>query len=342
LRIQKSMRSVDVDVKYDPYIVNQLKKIGGGYWNPVQKVWHFPLDKYEELMFIKHEVIKANIPKDKKLKVFTEHMQRKGYSIDTIKAYIGHLDRYLDYSNNYVDIDVFNEYVGLMMYQDEKSFTYVNQLVSGMKLYCKFTKELSIDEIISIERPKKQKKLPKVMTKAQVKLLFDATDNQKYLTAMMLSYSAGLRVSEVANLKIEDIDSEQMVIRIKQAKGRKDRIVPLSKHLLDQLRDYYKLYEPKTWLFENPLNDHLTTRTLQKAFSNSRIKAKLQTYVTFHSLRHSFATHLLEAGVSLRYIQAILGHSSSRTTEVYTHVSTKHYSEISNPLDTLYESQIHT
>lgn len=329
------MRSVDVDVRYDPNIVDQLRKVGGGHWNPVQKVWHFPLDKYDDLMFIKHEVVKSNLPKDKKLKRFEEHMLRKGYSRDTILAYIGHLGRYLDYSKNYVDIDIFNEYVGLLMYQYQKSFTYVNQLISGMKLYCRYTKELSIDEIISIERPKKEKKLPKVMTKSQVKLLFDSTSNMKYLTAMMLAYSAGLRVSEVAKLKIEDIDSDQMLIRIRQGKGRKDRLVPLSEKLLVHLRDYYQLYEPKVWLFENPIGDHLTTRTLQKAFADSRVKSKMQSYMTFHSLRHSFATHLLEEGVSLRYIQEILGHASSRTTEIYTHVSTKHYKDIKNPLDAL-------
>ena len=172
------------------------------------------------------------------------------------------------------------------MYKYETSFTYVNQLVSSMKLYCRYTKELSIEEIISIERPKREKKLPKVMSKDQIKQLFDATDNQKHLTAMMISYSTGLRISEVVNLKLEDIDSQQMIIKVKQGKGRKDRLVPLSNKLLKQLRDFYMLYEPKVWLFENPAGDHLSTRSLQKAFVKSRVKSKLKIYVTFHSLRH--------------------------------------------------------
>jgi len=337
MRIQKSERSVDVKVDYSPYVVECLRNIGSGFWNKEYKCWQFPLHKYDELMKMKHEVLKSNNSADDKIKILREHMIRKAYSKHTIDAYIGHLNRYLIYSHNYVDIDVINEYIGLMLYKYECSYTYVNQLVSGIKLYCRYTKELALEDIISIDRPKKEKKLPKVMTKQQVQKIFQATKNNKHLIAMMIAYSAGLRVSEVVNLKIEDVDSEQMVMRVEQGKGRKDRLVPLSKKLLIHLREFYFIYEPKEWLFENAAGDHLSTRTLQKAFANSREKANLKTYVTFHSLRHSFATHLLEAGVNLRYIQAVLGHNSSRTTEIYTHVATSHYKTLANPLDSLYQ-----
>lgn len=337
MRIQKTSKTADVTVAYDEYIVEELRKIGQGRWDSHLKMWRFPIHKYQALMYLKHEVLKSNLPKDEKLKVFKEHMLRKGYSIQTIKAYLNHLNRYLIFSNNYVDLDLINDYICIMMYRQEQSFTYVNQLVSSLKLYCRYTKEFSIDDIVSMERPKKENKLPKVMSKDQLKRLFDATDNLKYKTAMMVSYSAGLRVSEVSKLKISDIDSDQMLIRVNQGKGRKDRLVPLSEHLLLQLRNYYKVFQPKEWLFENRIGDHLTTRSFQKVFERSRAKACLKSHVTFHSLRHSFATHLLEEGVNLRYIQEILGHASSKTTEVYTRVSTKHYKNIHNPLDTLFK-----
>jgi len=337
MRIQKSERSVDVTIEYDPHVNERLRNIGGGFWNSELRCWQFPLHKYDELMKMKHEVLKRNNSLRDKLAVLEGHMIRKGYSKHTIDAYIGHLNRYLIYSHNYVDIDIINEYICLMLFKYKCSYTYVNQLVSAVKLYCRYTQELSIGDIVSIDRPKREKKLPKIMTKGQIQKLFQSTSNFKHLTAMMVSYSTGLRVSEVANLRIEDIDSEQMIIRVMRGKGKKDRLVPLSKKLLLHLREFYTIYEPKEWLFENAIGDHLSTRTFQKAFAKSREKANLKTHVTFHSLRHSYATHLLEAGVNLRYIQAILGHNSSRTTEIYTHVATSHYKTLVNPLDNLYD-----
>lgn len=336
MRIQKSEKTVDVIVAYDPYIVECLRQIGSGYWNSEMKIWQFPLYKYDELMKMKHEVIKSNSTKQEKLKILKDHMYRKGYSNNTIDSYIGHMTRYLDYSGNYVDADIINEYSGYMIYKKKSSYTYVNQMVSAVKLYCRHTKEISIGEIIDVDRPKTEKKLPKVMSKKQIQNLFEATKNLKHQTAMMLSYSTGLRVSEVVNLKLENIDSDQMTIKVIQGKGGKDRLVPLSKKMLKHLREFYTIYEPKEWMFENAIGNHLSTRTLQKAFVAAKEKAKIKTPATFHSLRHSFATHLLEAGVSLRYIQEILGHSSSRTTEVYTHVATSHFKTLVNPLDNLY------
>ena len=335
MRIIRCERSVEVNCEYDPYLVECLKGVGNGFWNSERKIWQFPLYKYDELMHLKHEVIESNNSLNDKLNVFNAYMIRKGYSKNTIDAYMGHLNRYLIYSNNYIDVDVINEYVALLLYKYQCSHSYANQLVSAIKLYCRHTKGLSLGDIITLDRPKKEKKLPRVLTVDQIKKLFTATTNLKHLTAMKLAYSAGLRVSEVANLKLEDIDSEQMVIHIKQAKGKKDRMVPLSKKLLVDLRDYYKLYQPKVWLFENTVGNHLSTRTFQKSYVKYKTIANIKTPSSFHSLRHSFATHLLEAGVNLRYIQTILGHSSSRTTEIYTHISTKHFKTLINPLDNL-------
>lgn len=152
----------------------------------------------------------------------------------------------------------------------------------------------------------------------------------------MIGYSCGLRVSEVCQIKVWDIDVNRMVVRIVQEKGRKDRLTPLSHKMLDQLKVYNEHYHPKEWLFYNPNTfKAMSSRTLQRVFNNSLSKAGIKKPLSFHSLRHSFATHLLELEVDIRYIQEMLGHASSKTTEIYTHVSVQSIQRIKNPLDEL-------
>jgi integrase/recombinase XerD len=149
-------------------------------------------------------------------------------------------------------------------------------------------------------------------------------------------YSAGLRVGELVRLKPEDIDSSRMLVKVNKGKGAKDRYTLLSHIALEQLRKYYKLYKPETWLFVGSKEgDHITERTVQRVFEACCTKAKINKEVSVHTLRHSFATHLLESGVDLRYIQELLGHASSKTTEIYTHVTQKNISVILSPLDKL-------
>lgn len=154
-------------------------------------------------------------------------------------------------------------------------------------------------------------------------------------------YSAGLRVSEVTRLEIQDIDSDRMLIKIKQGKGKKDRYVMLANSILLQLRDYFKEYRPCRWLFEGATKqNHISERTIQKIFKTVCSNAGIRKKVSVHSLRHSFATHLLENGTDIRYIQELLGHSSSKTTEIYTHVSKKNITNIKSPFDDIMGSDI--
>ncbi len=162
-----------------------------------------------------------------------------------------------------------------------------------------------------------------------------AVDNLKHKVMLLLGYAAGLRVSEVVGLRLKDIDSERMVINIKAGKNKKDRCVMLSAVLLDNLRLYYKAYRPTVWLFEGQHHDCYSTRSLQKIFQVAKQKAGIRKDVSFHSLRHSFATHLHEAGTDIRIIQELLGHSSSKTTERYTHVSNVVVQRVKSPLDNL-------
>jgi integrase/recombinase XerD len=186
-----------------------------------------------------------------------------------------------------------------------------------------------------LEYPIREKTLPIVLSKEEVQRIVNNAGNIKHKAMLSLIYSCGLRRGEVLALKIRDLDKDRKVIRIEQAKGKKDRYVPYSDKLRVLLREYYAAWKPKEFLFEGqgggPYSERSIAKVLEKAVKQSRISKK----VTLHTLRHSFATHLLEAGTDIRYIQEVLGHNSPKTTMLYTHVSSKKLSEIRSPLEDL-------
>ena len=182
----------------------------------------------------------------------------------------------------------------------------------------------------------KAQTLPEVLTKEEVSQIFANTKNQKYKAIFCLIYSAGLRISEAANLKISDIDSKTKTIFIKNGKGKKDRYVVLSEKILVMLRSYYLKYRPKVYLFESEMEeDMLAVRTIQTVFANMIQSCQIRKNVSIHTLRHSFATHLLESGVDIRYIQELLGHSDIKTTMRYTHVRSEALKKVASPFDKL-------
>lgn len=186
-----------------------------------------------------------------------------------------------------------------------------------------------------IPYPKTTKTLPRVLSKGEVRNILDATATLKQKVILMLIYSAGLRAREAARLKITDIDSNRMMLRVEQGKGKKDRYTLLSHVALETLREYWKQRRPKEWLFPADMSpaEHMPTVTIQAAFTRAKKQAGINKPASCHTLRHSFATHLLEDGVDLHTIQVLLGHSSIRTTIIYLHVSKKNLSKIVNPLD---------
>jgi site-specific recombinase XerD len=186
-----------------------------------------------------------------------------------------------------------------------------------------------------IPRPKKPFHLPSVHSENEVKKILEAKENLKHKTMLMAGYSAGLRISEIVALRIRDIDSSRMVIYVRGAKGKKDRQAPLSKILLEQLRKYFRIYNPRDWLFEGKDGGPYSIRGLQEVFQSAKEISKNKKQGGIHSLRHSFATHLMEHGTDLRVIQELLGHNSIRTTVRYTHVSIKEIRKIQSPLDRL-------
>jgi integrase/recombinase XerD len=221
----------------------------------------------------------------------------------------------------------------LRLLEDERSHSYVNQAISAIRFYR--TRVLSIIDDVSYVRPKKESKLPEVLSLGEVERLFEVMENLKHKALLMLTYSSGMRVSEVVKLRHEDIDVERKTLRVRQGKGRKDRLTLLSDQAHAVLLSYLEESGSKEeWLFPGQyVGKPLTERTAQKIFEQALKGSGILKKSGIHSLRHSFATHLLEGGIDLRYIQELLGHRSSRTTERYTHVSNKDISRIKSPLD---------
>jgi len=205
--------------------------------------------------------------------------------------------------------------------------------VAGLKFLYRVTlkREWPVEKI---KHPRAKRKLPVVLDLSEVESLFSVTRNIKHKAMLMITYSAGLRVSEAARLKLTDIDSVRMTVRISQGKGGKDRYSILSQTTLEHLRQYWKKYRPKEWLFEGQKkDDHISLSTMQSVFRSAIKRACITKPVSIHTLRHSFATHLIEAGTSLHHVQLLLGHRSPTTTTVYLHVSRLNLSQVVSPLD---------
>jgi site-specific recombinase XerD len=224
----------------------------------------------------------------------------------------------------------------LLTYRNSRkwSATIQNQFVSAIKFFYEGVLKRP-KEYYDLPRAKKPEQLPAVFAEEEIKKLITATENLKHRSMLCLAYAGGLRVSEVINLKIADIDSKRMVIILRQAKGKKDRQVMLSEKLLLLLREYFKVYKPDVWLFEGQAGGQYSSRSVQEVIQQAKEKAGIKKKGSIHALRHSFATHLFEAGTDLISIKELLGHTSLRTTMVYTHVSKKQLAKIQSPLDKL-------
>lgn len=266
---------------------------------------------------------------------FLQKLELKKYSNSTVKNYVHSFERFINYykerelfSINENDIRLYLQ----RQIKEGKSNSYINMSINAIKFYYEMVLGMP-NRFYSIERPRKESKLPKVLSKEEIISIINHTNNIKHRCIVSLLYSSGLRRNELLQLKLKDIDNKRMVIRVEQAKGNKDRYTVLNKSVLDDMRKYFTIYKPKTYLFENPIsgNKYSSSSVLQiviKAAKNAGIKER----VTPHMLRHSFATHLLESGTDIRYIQLLLGHNSTKTTEIYTHVATNSFTEIKDLL----------
>ncbi|HDZ07212.1 hypothetical protein LCGC14_0559770 [marine sediment metagenome] len=266
---------------------------------------------------------------------YLDKLELRKYANNTVKTYVNSFETFINYYNT-KDLISINEsdvrgYI-LKLIQEDKSNAYINSAINSIKFYYESVLGMP-NRFYKIERPRKEKKLPKVLSKEDVLSIIANTNNLKHKCIVSLLYSSGIRRNELVNLKISDIDSKRMLIRIEAAKGNKDRYTLLSHSLLKDLREYYQQYKPEKYIVEGLYGNQYSGQSIGKVVLNAAIKAGIKIPVTPHMLRHSFATHLLEAGVDLRQIQVLLGHSSSKTTEIYTHVATTTFKKIKNPLD---------
>ena len=270
---------------------------------------------------------------------FKNYLKSQRYSPNTIKTYTEALGVFFQFHSNKApekleieDIIHFN--TGYIL-RKNLSASYHNQVINAIKLFYRnrFKRFMNLD---NIQRPRREKRLPNVLSKQEIKAILEAPTNLKHRALLSLIYACGLRRSEVLNLTLKDVLSDRNLLFIRQSKGKKDRVVPISHKIIEMLRDYYKAFKPKTWLFEGQYTgEQYSERSLQLVLKQALQKAGNKKPVSLHWLRHSYATHLLESGTDLRYIQELLGHSSSRTTEIYTHVSTQNLQQIRSPFDDL-------
>ncbi len=267
-------------------------------------------------------------------------MKNRRYASSTIQAYRTEILKFIRYCSrkSWQPSDVQDHLIQQYLFDEftvlKRSRSAQNIAVSALKLYFRneFDKEIGLHIHL---RPKREKHLPDVLSSVEVKAILGNIRNLKHRCIFYVIYSGGLRISECLHLKIEDIDSGRMVIHIRQSKGAKDRDVPLSRTCLESLRSYYRMHRPKNYLFEGKNGYPYSASSVRKVLKKSVEKSAIQKQVTVHTLRHSYATHLLENGTDLRLIQELLGHSSSRTTELYTHVSQATKQAIPKPLDSL-------
>lgn len=266
----------------------------------------------------------------------TEDMKLNGLSESTQLAYIKQVKSYAMHYNQSPDKlteEDLRKYIIYLQEIRKVANATLIQAVSALKFIYRHTLNCSW-RTLEFTRIKKEKKLPVILSKAEVNQILHTAGNLKHKALLMTIYSAGLRISEAVRLRIEDIDSKRMLIRIIQSKNQKDRYTILSHKTLKILRKYYSQYRLKYWLFPGQKKGtHLTRRGGSLIFNQVYIKSGIKKKASVHTLRHCFATHLMEAGVTLRYIQMLLGHSSPKTTAIYTHVCKKSIMKITSPLD---------
>ena len=341
-----------------------LKQLAGFIYSKTHRCWHIAAT-HEQLQILKTlvrnkailegiekisfeeatstkkliEAINLDQGHIQKIQQFSYWMRSKRYSESTIGTYTDALRIFLRFYSGKAVAEINNE--DIVRFNNEYvlaqhlSASYQNQVVNAIKLFFKTVENKNID-IDSVHRPKREKVLPNVLSKEEVKAILNAPRNIKHKAMLSLIYSCGLRCGELLNLRPEHIDSKRGLVIIRKGKGKKDRIVPLSDKILGLLREYYKACKPINFLFEGQQKgEKYDERSLQNVLKQSIAKVGISKPVTLHWLRHSYATHLLESGTDLRYIQELLGHSRSSTTEIYTHVSNKQLQKITSPFDTL-------
>ena len=344
--------------KYDFDLIQHIKKLKDYYWSNSNKCWLFPdepgmveklkayldshayvTDKTPDILINQKGLIKQRFISDENRKIlegFERFMRGKRYSESTINTYKTFIADFMDHTGDKPFGEINNRDVERFAEDILAPFGYSvsshRQFVSAIKQLTAYRPDLQVEEL-TLERPRKSVMLPTVLSKEDVIRLLISTRNLKHRAALTMIYSSGLRISELLNLKISNIDVERRQVFIKSGKGRKDRTVIFAESFLPMYRNYLATYRPVKYFIEGKPGEKYSPESIRHIIKRSARLAGIRKRITPHTLRHSFATHLLENGVDIRYIQELLGHSSPKTTMIYTHVSRKDLMSIHSPLD---------
>jgi len=353
--MHRNEKRVKLIFDFDAEILQILNTVEGTAWSSSMSCWHMPykVTYFSDLQVkfvqiarivdrssamrrtVRHDLNEEQV---KSIKNFIRFLKLRRYSVSTIMAYRRRIQDFLKFYHDKEIELLTNEDVQYYNYErmikQKVSEVLQNQFITALKLFLLTVTESKI-EITGVEKAKKKRKLPTVFSKSEVEKILNSTQNQKHKMMLLLVYACGLRRAEVGVLQITDIDAERKIMHIRKAKGNKDRMVPLSLKIIESLRRHFKIYKPKKFVFETVENKPYPNDTVYKIFKRALEKSGVKKKAGIHALRHSYATHLLENGTDLRYIQTILGHKSSKTTEIYTHVSTQNISNIICPADDL-------
>lgn len=336
---------------YNLQLIKDLKtRFPSVKWSQSNKKWHLPdlpsirsaLQLAPKNSIAAYKAI-IHIVNHKALDNYLVQLQLKAYSQSTIKNYIHafvHLLALLkQHSIDELTPDRLKDYFIYCVVEEKQKEQNVNIKINAIKFY--FEQVLHRPRMFfDIPRPKKPQTLPKKLSTKEIEKLFKVTTNTKHLLILQLCYGMGLRVSEVIALKIENISTKSMQVHIQGAKGKKDRYVNLPHSILPLLKQYYFSYQPKKWLFEGQYGEQYSIRSVQSIFKNAMKKANINKTIGIHGLRHSYATHLLEGGTDIAFIQQLLGHNSIKTTQIYTHISKSTLQNVTSPLDKLVKPRL--
>ena len=327
-------------------LIQELRKaFPSSKWSNTNKAWHLPdlptvrdalkLDREEWGSQIRSEIEPVN---QKAFSDYIDCLKLKAYSKNTIRTYVtefAHLLRILkNFSVDDLSEDRLKDYFLYCLDKEKIKENHLNSRINAVKFYFEQVRKKS-KMFFEIPRPKSPKLLPKMLSQAEVRKIFENTVNQKHLLMLKLCYGMGLRVSEIVNLKVEHINSGNMLVLIAGDKKKKDRYTNLPESILALLRSYYKEYRPKDFLFEGQYGGAYTVRSVQSVFKQAMRKSKINKSIGVHGLRHSYATHLMESGADIRFLQELLGHNSIKTTQIYTHITDVSKAKVKSPLDFL-------
>jgi len=267
-----------------------------------------------------------------KINLLREILSVRNYAPKTIAIYLTAINNFFSFSNQVSPSQKLLFEYALFLKNKNLSFSHIKNSIMAVKLFSELVLGIKLHSNF-LSHYRKERKLPDVLSLEEIKLVIDSIENLKHRTIISLIYSCGLRISECVNIKVNDIDSIRMMIKVIQSKGNKDRYVPLSNKMLLLMREYYKEYKPKEFLFEGQIEKYYSTRSIQAILKTAISKTKIKKKISVHSLRHSYATHLLEQGTDISLIQKLLGHKDIKTTLLYAQISQSQISKIKNPFD---------